>query len=266
MIAGQELFFNLCINKSGNIPVYLQLYNYLRSLIVNHSIKLGDMFPSESDLCAHYGVSRTTMRQAFTELQKEDLIVRIKGKGTFVSEPKLNRPINNLYSFSDEMKTLGLETRNIVRSFMIKPATPQQKSIFKREADDEMKVFEIVRLRLVNETPLTLETAYIPVDVCPVLSKPLIESSSLYKILHQYAGIIPVRASEIYSSVNLSRSIAHLLGCSTRTSAFMYDRISYDIQEKAFEIARIYVRGDRCRYEVDLQANNVSFLRRVDNQ
>ena len=265
MIAGREIFFKTNLDKSSNVPVYLQLYNYLKSLIINRVIILGDTFPSEAEFCQNFNLSRTTVRQAFMALEKDDLIIRIKGKGTFVSEPKVSRSLNNLYSFSGEMSSLGFETRAIVRSFNIVKADTKQRQLFGKQ-DDDIRLFKIVRLRFVNELPLTLETVYIPVDRCPVLNEELLKASSLYSILHQYSGIIPNHASEIYSSVNLTKGTAQLLGCRSGSSAFLVNRVSYDIQETVFELADIYIRGDRCRYEVDLKASNVSFLRHIDQE
>lgn len=265
MIAGREIFFKIPIDKKSDIPVYQQIYAYLKDMILSKTIHLGELLPAETEFCSQLDISRTTIRQAFAALEKDNLIVRIKGKGTFVSEPMLNRTLNNLYSFSDEMTSMGLSTSAEVRSFEIIKAAPEMIAQFGL-TEPYPDIFRVVRLRTVDNSPLTLETVYIPCNICPVLSKELLNTTSLYKILHQFSGILPSSASEVYSSVNLPRDIAKLLNCSAGTSAFLVDRVSRDIYGKVFELAHIYVRGDRCRYEVELKSNNVSFLRKIDEQ
>jgi GntR family transcriptional regulator len=73
------------IDFDSNIPYYIQLIEVLKSMIASGQWKPGDQIPSEPDLCDTYGVSRTVVRQALREIELDGLIVRRKGKGTFVA-------------------------------------------------------------------------------------------------------------------------------------------------------------------------------------
>jgi DNA-binding transcriptional regulator YhcF (GntR family) len=75
------------INRDVPIPIYYQLKQLIKDQVERGVLKPGDQIPSEDELCTRYGISRTPVRQALTELVHEGLLVRIHGRGTFVAEP-----------------------------------------------------------------------------------------------------------------------------------------------------------------------------------
>jgi GntR family transcriptional regulator len=107
----------LVINWSGEAPVYQQLANYFGGLISSGELKEGDALPTETALCKTLGISRSTVRQAFLQLEDDGVIVRKKRVGTRVCKPKLKRNINNLYNFTTEMQALGLVPSSRILSF-----------------------------------------------------------------------------------------------------------------------------------------------------
>src|SRR5262249_22556993 len=74
------------INRESPIPFYFQLAELLEDEITSGRWDSGRRIPSEPDLCTHYGVSRTAVRQALSRLEQEGLVARAKGRGTFVLE------------------------------------------------------------------------------------------------------------------------------------------------------------------------------------
>ena len=79
------------IDKSSPIPVYYQLKEDILKKIREGVWKVGQCIDSERELSENYGVSRMTIRQALGELVQEGILVREKGKGTFVCEPKVKQ-------------------------------------------------------------------------------------------------------------------------------------------------------------------------------
>ena len=77
------------IDRSSYIPFYAQVQDALKEYIEHGDATPGDQLPSEPDLCRLFDVSRTVIRQALRGLESEGLIIRHKGRGTFVAEPKL---------------------------------------------------------------------------------------------------------------------------------------------------------------------------------
>ena len=96
------------VDPKASRAIYLQLLDMIQGQIQDKSLKPGDMLPSEKEFCQHYHISRTTVRLTFRELEQQGLIIRRRGLGTFISEPKVSRRLGSLYSFTEDMKKLGL--------------------------------------------------------------------------------------------------------------------------------------------------------------
>ena len=97
------------INKSSSIPLYQQLYEKLRDEINEGRYPAGSRLPTEAELSEAYQVSRVTVRKAMEQLEKEDLLVRKVGKGTFVREHKVSRQLNPVMSFSEMCRSRRYE-------------------------------------------------------------------------------------------------------------------------------------------------------------
>lgn len=89
-------------------PAYIRLKEQLLDRITAHEWQPEDCLPSERTLCEEYGLSRMTVRQALAELEKEGIIKRVHGKGTYVQREKLTQPLLKLTSFSEDMRQRGL--------------------------------------------------------------------------------------------------------------------------------------------------------------
>ena len=261
---GREIIFENELDTSNGIPLYYQLMTLIKRYIISDVLKQGDLLPSESELCECFNISRTTVRQAFAALEKEGLVNRQRGKGTFVSVPKLRRSLNNLYSFSGEMSHLGLVADSEILSFEIIQPTPDLCEYFVFRPGEDTSLYKIVRRRSANGEPLMMETVFIPVKFCPDLNKEMLQSVSLYKTIGDKAGIKPVRAVETYDATTIDKSQAKLLRCAVGTCAFFVTRVSQEEKGQVFEVAYILVRGDRCRYEIELVKDNLSMSRQVD--
>ena len=77
------------VDKTSLTPIYSQLKEMVREKIEAGIWPPGTLIPSERDFCEQFGISRMTVRQALGELVSEGMVVREKGKGTFVAQPRL---------------------------------------------------------------------------------------------------------------------------------------------------------------------------------
>ena len=75
------------LSMDSDIPLYTQLVGIIKQNISSGELNVGDLLPSEAELCRTMGISRNTVRQAIGELEEEGLVVRKRGKGTFVADP-----------------------------------------------------------------------------------------------------------------------------------------------------------------------------------
>ena len=105
------------IDKTSRVPLYLQLMDIIIYKIEN-TMEKGDKLLSEREICDKYDVSRSTVRQAISELERDGYIYKMHGKGTFVADKEVHQDLVQFYSFTDEMKKLGknllfnLKTKN----------------------------------------------------------------------------------------------------------------------------------------------------------
>ena len=107
------------VDPKASRAIYLQLLDMIQGQIQDKSLKPGDMLPSEKEFCQHYHISRTTVRLTFRELEQQGLIIRRRGLGTFISEPKVSRRLGSLYSFTEDMKKLGLTPSSQILSYRL---------------------------------------------------------------------------------------------------------------------------------------------------
>ncbi len=257
--------FLYSIDEEINIPLYYQLVSIIKRNISAGLIKTGDALPTESELCEKFSISRSTVRHAVGELEKEGLIIRRRGKGTFISEPKIKRNMEDVYSFSKEMRSLGLKPSSKILSFeTITAKMDIMKNLGIKHSDQ--KVFKIVRIRLANGEPMLLETAYIPVYVIPNLTKEMILNESLYMIIKETAGIVPYEAQESYESIILEKDVACLLKCKQYSSGFYIERRTKTSSGEVYEFTQSLMRGDRTKFVITLRNDEVLFNRKVNKK
>ena len=239
-------------------PVYLQLSNYFSARIASGELREGDALPTETALCSQLGISRSTVRQAFQMLEDEGVIVRKKRVGTRVCKPKLKRSINNLYNFTTEMHALGLAPSSRLISFTsVRPPSKIAETLNLGSGD---AAFRIERLRLADGEPLMLETAYIPVNICPGLNREQL-TDSLYATIREFSGSSPQEAVEVYEAVTLSKRDAELLHMRTGEAGFRIQRVSKNTAGQIFEYCIELARGDRNKFQIVLKNSGVQYSR-----
>ena len=257
----KKIFFGNIV-QSSDIPLYYQLLSIIKRGIKVGVIKTGDILPSEAELCASYNISRSTVRHAVGELEREGLVVRRRGKGTFISEPKLNRKMDEVYSFSKEMRNLGLEPSSKILDFQIIAAQMDLgKSLEMKDRDD---AYKIVRVRLANDEPLLVETTFIPVEIVPGLTREMLENKSLYEVIDANTGNTPYEAEESYESIILRKETANLLRCKQNASGFYIERKTRMQDGTVFEWTQSIMRGDRTKFVVKLKNKGIEFNRSID--
>lgn len=170
------------IDKNSPIPVYYQLKEMIKEKITNGTWQVGQCIASERELTEAYGVSRMTVRQALGELVQEGLLVREKGKGTFVCEPKVKQ--EDMMSFSDIIKKAGRSLITKVLDFEVINTPDELADTFEVE-----KIYKINRLRLVDGEAVANEVVYIPCEYCGFVTKEDLEGS-LFKLLEEKGYVI----------------------------------------------------------------------------
>ncbi|AEE97230.1 GntR family transcriptional regulator [Mahella australiensis] len=240
------------IDKESPIPIYYQIKERMRALIEAGDLKPGMQVPSERELCDEYGVSRMTVRQAISELVKEGVLYRLRGKGTFVAEPKLDQPIMQLSSFSEDMHKRGMQAG--AKTVDIK-AVHEDISHVRRalRLEDEEPALKIERLRFADGVPMVFEVSYFSYRRFYALEKADLEHCSLYNILEQQFGAHPVSAKETLEAALADSYIASMLGIEEGAPVIMVIGVTYDEDDVPIEYVRSYYRGDRYKFYLELK-------------
>ncbi len=247
------------LSAEDGLPLYLQLASLIRRCISSGLLKPGDQLPSELELCRHFAISRSTVRQALGELEEQGLILRRQGLGSFAAEPKLYRRSENIYSFTAEAAAMGRKPGSRLLSFeVIRPSAEIRQLMELR--DEGVEVYRFTRIRLVDEVPLMLETSYYPCYIYPGLTRELLQTHSFYSLLFE-RGVVPGTATDVYEAIRLERGEADLLGTRSGSAGFNHQRITRTEDGAVFELTQSIIRGDRTKLEVTLQRGGVSFSR-----
>jgi GntR family transcriptional regulator len=240
------------IDRQAPIPFYVQLKEALCEPIAEGKWRPGDRLPGEPELCRLFGVSRTVVRQALKEMTYEGLVVREKGRGTFVAPPKISsqRQVQSLDGFYQDMAEKGLPPVNRVLEQAVVPAPPKVAAALQLHAGDP--VVKLIRLRFVQEEPMVLVTAYLPHALCPGLEKADLEKQSLYAYLESQCGLVIARGLRRIEAVLASEYEAELLGLDPGAPLLKLESTSYLDDGTPIEYYIDFHRGDRTRFEVEI--------------
>ncbi len=239
------------INFESHIPYYLQLMDILREKVQTGAWSPGDQIPGEQDLCELYGISRTVVRQALRELEIEGVISRRKGKGTFISPPKISEGlVQKLTGFYQDMVERGLRPTTKVLHQNSSPANEKVARFLNIKSGEN--VIDILRLRFINDEPIQLVTTYIPFALCPALASVDLTNRSLYEYLEKEAGIFIAKGRRYIEAVLANDTEAALLGIEPKSPLLMLDSISFSETGQPIEYYHALHRGDRSRFEVEL--------------
>lgn len=242
---------NSQINFDSPIPYYAQLMKVIKGIIASEELAPGDQLPSEPALCETYGVSRTVVRHALRELEAEGLIIRRKGKGTFVAEPKISESlVQKLTGFYHDMTERGLTPVTQVLSQEIIPATDFIAG--KLDIREGSPVYTLERLRFVDDEPLLLVRAYLPYALCHGIENVDLSKASLYDTLDKRFGLRIANGRRTIEAVAADERQADLLDIAAGDPVLLLESLAYLDDGTTIEFFQAVHRGDRTRFEVEL--------------
>lgn len=232
------------------VPLYYRIRENLRELIVSGQLKPGNRVSSERELCEQYGVSSITVKRAVLDLVQEGLLYRVPGKGTFVSQPKMERDLSRLTSFTEEMLHHGLKPNSRVLDARIMPASG---SVAKNlDLPPGEKVISLERVRFANGEPLMLEKTFLPHRLFPDLLSEDLATQSLYHFMTEKYGISLAKARETLEPVIMNDKETHKLGVEAGSPGLLLELIAYNEAGEPVEYTKAIVRGDRCKYYIEM--------------
>jgi GntR family transcriptional regulator len=225
------------IDRDSPVPFYFQLSELLEHEILSGRWQAGLRLPSELDLCEHFGVSRTTVRQALARLEQEGLISRRKGHGTFVQE---SRPRSWLLQssagfFQEEETRTGRRVTSQVRRAerCVLPAWASDALGF----EPESRGVTIDRVRSVADTVLSVKG-----------------DESLYQRLREEHGVEPAGGRRVLESVPAGDLLANLLGVQPQSPLVFIESVTWDRTMEPFDCYQTWLRTDRMKIDIEVMA------------
>lgn len=236
----------LVIDHNSSTPLYIQAEELLRKMINMPDYQDGKLLPNEVDMSKELGISRNTLRQATNKLVYEGLLIRKKGVGTMVAKP-VDSKANNWLSFTQEMKSKGLEVVNYDINFkwVIPPANVQ--SFF--SVDDDTKVLMMERLRGTESGPFVFFISYFHPRT--ELTGKEDFSRPLYEILQEDYSIIAKLSQEEITAEAADKGLAQKLNLSKGDPILKRKRYVYDPGRRPIEYNIGYYRSDSIVYTVE---------------
>lgn len=231
------------IDKNSPIPVYYQLKEMIKEKITRGTWKVGQCIASERELTEAYGVSRMTVRQALGELVQEGLLVREKGKGTFVCEPKVKQ--EDMMSFSDIIKKAGRSLITRVLAFEVINTPDELADTFNVD-----KIYKINRLRLVDGEAVANEVVYIPCEYCGFVTKEDLEGS-LFKLLEEKGYVIESTESAL-ASVIMDEELKNLFNVDKQVPLLKSHNAALNSEGEIIYVEDAIYRSDKYVLEINI--------------
>ncbi len=209
-------------------------------LIENMSI--GESIPSERRLTVDFGVSRLTVRAALDELVREGYLVRRRGSGTFVSEPKIAQELT-MTSFTEDMRRRGMRPTSRTIELKTVPAGARLGRFLKVSPSEPTMVAR--RLRLADGETMAIEMLHVPSALVPGLTAKDLETQSFYELLSERYGITIAGGVQQIEPTVTNEEESEALGVPLHSPAFLFERTSRSADGKTVEFVRSIYRGDR---------------------
>ena len=251
----------MVLDAQNPIPLYFQLKNIIENQISSGELKPGEKVPSENTLCERYQVSRTTARQAITELVNSGKIVRTQGRGSFVAQYPINKPPYRLTGFSADMKKQGFRPSSKILEFKVMLPSPEIARMLRIGPSDA--VILINRLRYIDSLPMGVEYTYMPFNRFAGLMDEDLENNSLYETLINKFNTVPSRITINFEAVVSDKDLYELIQTEKETPFLHMTDITFDQNERLIEYSNSFYRGDRYSFQVEInkhQNENMLFI------
>ena len=235
--------------KTGE-HLYLKLSDMLAEQIMDGTLPEGSLLPSERELCQIHGISRTTVRQALQDLSQKGYSRAIHGKGTVVVRPQIRQELRSIYSFDEDMRRLGKHPETQIMDFVKIVPTGNIAAMMQLPLGES--VYRIMRLRLVDNEPMLLETNYLPCDRFPEFTRQMLENQSLYRVLTSKYGLNMDVAEETFEPILLRPMEAQMLHIGQGALGMLVERISYE-GGRVVEISKSVSPASKFKHHVVLK-------------
>jgi GntR family transcriptional regulator len=229
----------------SRVPRYHQIADALRDRIRSGALAPGERLDNQRRLAHSFGVTLMTLRQALEVLERDGLITRRHGLGTFVAAPSVDYDILHFRAFAGDLTAIG---ENVTTRFLrTQPARADRHAARELGLAPGARVFALERLRLVDGHPTSFQVTHLAEALGLEVGKADLAVTPLRQVLAFKLGIEITTARETVSAQTLPARAARELGCAPGVPCFRSDRVSTDAESRPLVYDRVFIPGDRFR-------------------
>jgi GntR family transcriptional regulator len=230
------------------------VYNRIQAAINRGVYPPGSRLPSERQLAAELGISRVTLRKALGALSADGLITNSPQTGWFVHRSAVGEPPNVLQTFSEMAWSRGLKPVSKVLSQGKRAATLAEAG--RLQVAPASLVFEITRLRGMDDTLICYDTSVIPLTVAEPLLDLDLTDQSLYQMLEQHCGLRIQYSKYSVRAEGASKELAALLGIRIGGPVLAGVETAFSSNDVPVILGTAQYRGDAYVFHADLYRPN----------
>jgi GntR family transcriptional regulator len=240
---------NHILDRHSPVPLYQQLSDILAQQIRTGLLKPGDGLPSENELINQFGVSRYVVRQTINNLGRQGLIYTEHGRGSFVSQTRIDKPLDILQSYHEGMRRSGInpDVRIMQKSIVV----PPEEIASQLELLPEEQAFYLERVAYVDDSPVNILISYISLRSLDQNYLMGFQGGSLYQYLKQECGVCLRRSHSYIEVVFANEFESRALNVSRGAVLLQILGIVYAEDEKPIEYSRVVYPGALFRFHFD---------------
>ena len=231
-------------------PLYARLREELRAGILDGRLQPHAKLPSESEMTAAYGVSRITVRQALGDLQREGLIVRLQGKGAFVSQPQASQQLNRLEGLAESLAAQG-QAVNSKRLSMKAVRAPAELATA-LDLAPRTEVYQLTTLRYLDRQPLSVNVSHFAPGLGERIARIDVSGRDLIDVLERDLRQPVARADVEIHAVPMPAREAKLLLVAAGEPALRVQRLLRGAEGKPLQLETALYRADIFSYKLSL--------------
>ena len=241
------------VTRKSTGPRYLAVAGELRAEILSGKFAVRDQFPTESELCQRYGVSRFTIREALRRLQSEGLIARKRGSGTVVQPAAarggtLHQPLSNVGEILQYARDTKVTYERAGRG-------PIPKAVAEQIGEDcagDWSIFRGLRSHDDDSLPIAVTDAYFHQSLDSAIAALDLAAGTLFSQIEALAGVSVGKVTQDIQAVSAPTEVANALGIKRGAAVLRIMRCYLDPKGRLFEVSVSHHPGDRFAYSMHI--------------
>ena len=243
--------------RQRGAPLYFQVYTVIRQWIISGRCTPGEPLPGEQDLAQSFGVARVTVRTAMANLQREGLVEKRRGLGTYVAQaqPAHSTVRASMADVLRHVREIGRGTTVRLLGVEDVGVPPGLRDVF----GGESSLQRIVRVRSVDGEPLLHVVTYLPRAVADRLDASALRSRPLLELFEQ-AGIELHTGRQIVGASVADPAVARALHLEVGEPLLLIRRVHCDAQLRPVEYLEVLAPARRFELHMELDANHLGSI------